>query len=69
MGFFGRGDPANVPASTGNAAAGDTVDPSNSFFPKAGSGPRKLRHNEPFVLSGRPGTSEVSSNHVSVADV
>ncbi|KAG8967881.1 hypothetical protein FRC05_001846 [Tulasnella sp. 425] len=59
MGFFGRGDPVKVPASTGNAAAEGTVDPSSSFFPKAGSGQRKLRHDEPFVLSGRPGSSEI----------
>ncbi|KAG8897858.1 hypothetical protein FRC01_011137 [Tulasnella sp. 417] len=60
--FFGRREVASVPASTENAAAGGTVDSNSSqssFFPKVRSGSRKLRHDMPFVLSGRPQTSEI----------
>ncbi|KAG9049595.1 hypothetical protein FS837_009795 [Tulasnella sp. UAMH 9824] len=60
--FFGRGEVASAPATAGDAAGGGAVEPNipqSTFFPKVGSGSRKLRHDEPFVISARPETSEI----------
>lgn len=59
--LFGRGEVASAPARTRNAAAGGIVDPNlpPPFFPKVKTGSRRLRHDEPFVISGRVEGSEI----------